>query len=200
MATPRISNEEPYLNKDRVKNPVYPELIICSICKGILWLPKACDSCETPYCSPCMKNWQLTKSIPIPCPNTCSSFSERRCPVAVLYILSRLEVRCRYEICGCNETLLHNSLETHEEECGYRPIACRGCEQEIAKKDFKSHKSTCSLVLLTCSECNSIYKRQDETKHTETKCLREQLIQQKDKINQFENRMNSPAESFKQLM
>jgi hypothetical protein len=93
--------------------------------------------------------------------------------------LSKLAVKCRYEIHGCEQILPYNHLETHEEICGYQQKTCSGCEKDFALKDFKSHESTCPLVTLTCPECNTNYRRQDQDKHTETKCLREQLIQVK---------------------
>jgi uncharacterized C2H2 Zn-finger protein len=190
---PSLSKEEPkpHLEKDRVKTATYPELVVCSICKGILWLPKGCKDCETPYCSSCIKNRQLETSKPIQCPTNCSGFIEDRCSRAILFILSKLEVECLYTPHGCNETLPYNNLETHEEACGYQQKTCSGCGQAINKKDFQKHESTCSLVSLKCPECDTIYQRQDAEKHTDIKCLRIQLRQQKEKINQLEKQVNS---------
>jgi hypothetical protein len=178
MATFTISNK-PYLNKDRVKNPTYDELIICSLCQGILWKPKACKNCETPYCSLCIKVRQRKTLEPIRCSTTCHcpGFIEHTCSRHILLILSRLEIKCRYTLHGCNEILPYNNLETHEEACDYQQKTCSGCQKQIAKKDFQDHYNACPLVLLTCVECNSVYKRQDQTNHTETTCLRIQLHQ-----------------------
>jgi hypothetical protein len=116
---------------------------------------------------------------------------EHRAPQAILHILSTLKVKCLYTSNGCEETLSYNGLETHEEACGYRLKTCSGCQQEIVKRDFQSHHSTCPLVSLTCSECDTVYERQNEQKHTEIICLRIQLRQQKQKLTQLENQVNS---------
>ncbi len=177
---------EPYIKRDRVTSSTFLELVVCSLCQGILWVPKACKDCQAPYCLTCIKNRQADTSEPIRCPNICSGFVEHKCPTAVLHILSRLEVKCRNTMHGCNEILPYNSLETHEEECGYRQKPCSGCEKEFAKKDFQEHHSTCPLVSLTCPECNTVYQRKDEKNHTEIICLRIQLRQQKEKLDQVE--------------
>ncbi len=198
MAT-SIINNGPYLKKERVGNLMYPELIICSLCKGLLWLPKSCVNCETSYCSLCIKKWQAENSEPIICPKPCSGFSERNCPAAVVHILNTLEVKCRNTLYGCNETLRYTSLETHEEVCGYRQMTCDGCQQEIARQDFQEHNSTCLLVLLECPECATVYQRQYEESHTETTCLREQLIQQKKRLDKLERLVDSLTGNMKQL-
>ncbi len=172
-----MTNNEPCIKTDRVTSSAFLELVVCSLCQGILWIPKACKNCETPYCSTCIKNRQAETSETIQCPNTCSGFVERKCPVAILYILKKLEVKCRNTIYGCNEILPYNSLETHEEECIYRQKICSGCEKKFAKKDLQEHHSTCSSVALTCSEFNTVYHRQGKNNHTEIICLHIQLHQ-----------------------
>lgn len=174
MAASFTSNE-PYLKKDRVKNRTYPELIVCHICQGILWLPIACQNCETPYCSSCIEGWKQETSQPIPCPNNCSGFIERKCSAAIFHILSTLEVKCLYTSNGCNKILPYNSLDSHEEHCDYRQKPCSGCRQKIATKNFKDHYNECPFVVLQCSECATLYQRQDKEKHTASMCSQIQL-------------------------
>jgi hypothetical protein len=187
--------DEPYLTKDRVINLTLPDLVVCSLCQGILWLPIACKFCEKPFCSSCMEAWKLENSKCTACPNNCPNYVERLCPQANNHVLGTLQVTCRYQPNGCTETLPYNNLETHEEACGYRPIICSGCDKAIVRKDFNEHYNTCPLVLITCTECNSVYERQHESQHTELKCLRVQLNQVRElaKQNQEENkyRLNS---------
>jgi hypothetical protein len=145
MATSK-TNHEPYIKKDRVTNLAFLELVVCRLCEGILWMPKMCKICEVLYCSKCIKNRQAETSEPIRCSNTCSGFVEHRCSAAILHILNSFKIQCRNRIYGCNEILSYSSLETHEEECGYRQKLCSGCEKEFAKKDFQEHHDTCPLV------------------------------------------------------
>jgi hypothetical protein len=194
MTTPFIK-DQPYLTQDRVNNLTLSELVVCSLCQGILWLPVACRTCEIPYCSSCIKSWKLSE--PTRCPsNNCSQYNQRDCPRSNITILSLLQVVCRYRSHGCTQTLPYNNLETHEEECGFRPITCSGCQEKIVKKDFKEHHRKCLLVLLTCPECDTIYQRQNEGNHTETICLRVQLHKLRDQVKQNEKTWN---DKFSQL-
>ncbi len=203
--------DRPYLSKDRIINLLLSDLVICPLCQGVLWLPEACEDCETTYCASCIKAWKIeTPSEPTLCPNDGLQYIKRKCPPAINHILSKLQVICRYKPNGCSEILPYGYLETHEELCDYRLRTCSGCKAEIIKMNFNEHYSQCPVVSLTCPECNTVFQRQDQDEHTETKCLRIQLNQLRDEmmqneqktnvqINQIESQMNSFIEIIEQL-
>jgi len=194
MATSNSSNE-PYINRTRVTDGPYLDFVICSLCRGVAWIPIICHNCEALYCSLCVKSHHATKLDPIQCPSKCSGFSKGRCSAVVFGILSKLNVTCRNQVYGCEEIVHYNSLETHEEECGYRQKDCSGCQNQISKKDFNDHFGTCPSVVLTCSECNADYRRKDQDGHTDIVCIRAQLRQHKEQINRLEKLTNSSKEN-----
>ncbi|CAF2068235.1 unnamed protein product [Rotaria magnacalcarata] len=185
--------QQPYLVQDRVKNLTLPDHTICSLCRGILWKPVACQTCETPFCSSCIKSWQIETSEPTRCPANCSKYIQRKCPRAITSILSNLQTICRYKQNGCTKIVPYSDLQTHEETCDHRLITCSGCQKEVVKKDFQDHHSKCQLVLLRCPECAAVYQRQDEGSHTETVCLRVRLHQLQNQSKQHEAVWNTVA-------
>ncbi|CAF1341999.1 unnamed protein product [Adineta steineri] len=181
---------QPYLPKDRVINLTLPDLLVCTICDGIAWLPVACKNCEKPFCLPCIETWKTEREDLITCPHNCSEFIQRACPPAIIHILNTLQVTCRYKTNGCAETLSYNNLEKHEKGCGYRLMTCSGCDEKIVQKDFQEHESECALVSLKCNECTSVYQRRKQDEHTEITCLRVQLHQLRDRMTQKEKDYN----------
>src|SRR4051812_8473276 len=51
------------------------EIVLCTICLGVLVEPKTCDRCESSFCSSCIDQWSLNKKE---CPFRClnSTFKE----------------------------------------------------------------------------------------------------------------------------
>jgi coenzyme F420-reducing hydrogenase delta subunit len=196
--------------EDRVINLALSDLVVCHLCQGILWLPVACQTCETAYCMSCIKAWLLESEEPVRCPNECSTYIQRKCPTAITHILTKLQVICRYKSNGCTEVLLYDRLETHEEVCGYRLLTCSGCKEQVVKNNFKEHYDHCLLIPLTCTECSTVYERQDAHEHTEMKCLFVQLHQlrdrqikneqiQSDKIKQIENQLTEIIQQLRSI-
>ncbi|UJR32813.1 hypothetical protein I4U23_020275 [Adineta vaga] len=181
--------DQPYLTKDRVNDLTWSDLIVCSLCNGILWSPIGCQTCDSPYCTACVDDYHKKQNDSSRCPkDTCPTYIQRPCPPANLLVLRALKITCRYNANGCTETLVYDDLEKHEKLCGYRLITCSGCDEKIVKNEFLVHEATCSLVILTCQECNSLFQRQHENKHTEIKCLRVQLNQIRDDMKEKEQK------------
>ena len=179
-------HDRPYLPQSRVSNLTLPDLVVCPLCDGVLWLPVACRECEKPFCTACVDAWHIEQADSSLCPNLCGTYVQRSCPPANLHILKTLQVTCRYSPNGCTKTLAYDNLQAHEQNCGYQLITCSGCEEQIVKKDFDAHHATCPLVLLACSACQSTYQRREESEHTEIVCLRVQLHQVRDRAEQQE--------------
>ena len=209
MAT-YFTNTQPYLMKDRVVNLVLTDLVVCRLCHEMLWKPVACQTCEIPYCLSCIKTWILESKESVCCPSGCLKYTERKCPPAIVRILSDLKIICRYKVNGCCEILSYDKLETYEEICDYQLLTCSGCQEKFTKKDSDKHQSQCSLVSLTCNECSTVYQRQDAHEHTEIVCLRIQLHKhreqtikneqiQNDRMSRFESQMKVVIKALQQL-
>ncbi|CAF0722354.1 unnamed protein product [Didymodactylos carnosus] len=102
------------ISVDRVHGNVNDDLILCSICSGLLWKPVACKSCENPFCLSCIRQWSRRKTNT--CPFNCK-YEQRRCPPSIITILSRLTVECCHKAHGCSQVVPYEQLGKHEEEC-----------------------------------------------------------------------------------
>ncbi|CAF3492398.1 unnamed protein product [Rotaria sp. Silwood1] len=173
-----MTSQQKILSSDRILSIPRVDIddLECSICRGLLWKPVACQSCETPFCSSCIHQWLVDH--PKHCPNRCETYIERKCPPFVAKLLAQLNMHCFYRSYGCNQVTSYEGLDKHEIECGFQPRQCPGCKSQILKKDFDNHTSTCPSIELTCQNCKLVFKRADlNQKHTEIICLKEQIRQ-----------------------
>ncbi|CAF2430701.1 unnamed protein product [Rotaria sp. Silwood2] len=172
------STNEVGLAPDRVRNQSgdISEDLHCSICHNILWKSVACQTCETHYCSVCIKKWLHEGRNQ--CPVGCEPFVERACSRFIVTPLAKLQVTCTYEPNGCREILPYEAVEKHEVECGFQAQRCAGCHSSFAKKEIEQHKSQCPLIEITCEDCKIVYKKGDASQsHTDMICLKEQFGQ-----------------------
>ncbi|CAF0862840.1 unnamed protein product [Rotaria sordida] len=183
-------------------NAQHIDLVHCPICCNILWKPVACNLCENSFCYQCIEKWlfeqqeqiieyidndnendYLIKSLSLTrCPFNCSPYKERKCSPLLTSILSKLTIECRNKLYGCQEILLYEQLEKHEEEfCQYKIIQCSGCKQDMFKSIFdKEHLLNCPYIELECKKCQSIFKRKD--KHNKFDCMEQQICLLKQNI------------------
>ena len=71
----------------------------------------------------------------------------------------------------------------------------------VFAKDLVAHVENCKLIKLTCPECHLTYTREDESLHTETKCVREQLLQRNSELQaEFEAHRKQQAEVTNTLL
>ncbi|CAF1062554.1 unnamed protein product [Rotaria sp. Silwood1] len=171
-----MTSQQKHLSSERILS--IPKVDIddleCSICRGLLWKPVACQSCETSFCSTCINQWLIDH--PKHCPNRCETYIERKCPPFIAKLLAQLNMKCFYQSHGCDQVTSYEELDKHEIECGFQPRQCSGCKSEILKKNFDNHMGTCPLIDLKCQTCKLIFKRADfNQKHTEIICLKEQI-------------------------
>ncbi|CAF1233775.1 unnamed protein product [Adineta steineri] len=190
---------EGYL-RDRVRDSsgVNIEHLECSICKDLLWIPVACQTCETPFCSACIKQWRTNR--PIKCPSLCDTFIERKCPPFIVKMLSQLQIACAYQIYGCMEIIPYEALEKHELQCDYRRQQCSGCHLEVSKRELANHEANCALIDVTCPDCKFVYKRCDASMvHTDNVCLREQLRQLRIEFQENKRELQDFSQQMKEL-
>ena len=168
------------------------DALTCLICHDVLWKAVACQTCETPFCSPCINQWLATN--PNRCPNRCEGYRERKCPPFIAKLLAQLQIVCFYQCNGCEQVLIkprntrsfflflfakvipYEALENHEMECDYQFQECPGCHLKLLKKDLIEHERDCALVDWMCEICKLVCKRNEvTTRHTDNICLNGQL-------------------------
>lgn len=101
----KSSQQQLDLSSDRVcgQSGTSIDHLECPICHKLLWKPVACETCETTFCTTCIKQW-LIKS-PNQCPNRCEPYVERKCPPLTAKLLGQLQVSCSYQPYGCREVV-----------------------------------------------------------------------------------------------
>ncbi|CAF0946187.1 unnamed protein product [Rotaria sordida] len=90
---------------DRVRGPssVNVDLLECPICHDLLWIPVACQTCETSFCSTCIDRWLADN--PEKCPNRCKTYIKRKCPSFIVKLLAQLQLTCYYQSQGCEQVI-----------------------------------------------------------------------------------------------
>ena len=89
------------LERIRSTSSISAEYLDCAICRDLLWKPVACQTCETPFCSPCIRQW--LDNSPSKCPNRCEMYIERKCPPFIAKLLAQLQIACFYQSNGCDQ-------------------------------------------------------------------------------------------------
>ncbi|CAF1476413.1 unnamed protein product [Rotaria magnacalcarata] len=182
---------------DRVQGSFDEDLVTCSICHMILWKPVACKTCENSFCSDCINQWQQKQ--PNKCPFTCH-YEERKCIGAILKVLSRLQINCCYMQNGCSVAVPYEGLEKHEQQCDYQFKKCEGCQRELLLKDLAQHQELCDQIDLKCSTCETLFKRKDMKNHKEVQCLKQQLQQQKNQVQELKLEFKQEIQQLKETM
>ena len=119
-----------------------PELI-CYLCSKVLIQPISCQECEINFCRSCHENWFLRRNDDDPtCPNGC--ISATKWPYSFVFtMLSKLILKCKNEVNGCQVKLVYNLMNLHESKCSYGIGKCNGCKQIFLKKDIDEHETKC---------------------------------------------------------
>jgi hypothetical protein len=170
-------------------NIQHADLVHCPVCGYILWKPVTCSLCENSFCFQCIQKWlfeqqeqiiendnQIKSLSLIRCPFNCSPYKQRKCPPLLISILSKLTIECQNKLYGCQQILLYEQLEKHQEEfCQYKIVQCPGCKQNIFKESFDKdqHLLKCIYIEVECLKCQSVFKRKD--KHNQSDCNQKQI-------------------------
>lgn len=143
-------------------------LLVCIICKGIVWKPEKCQGCQTYFCQSCITS-KLIGTTQRNCPSCQNEYVKFNADKIVLNFLSifasfailgKLQLKCINEKQGCKELIGYNDLENHEKECPFRIEPCinfnLGCEQKLMKKEKPAHEANCPFFCLNASIANKI--------------------------------------------
>ena len=169
-----------YIDEDSVINTVhfeeYSNLLICSICTGLLINPVMCSYCSCGFCNTCIKDWIGNNPKPC-CPMGCDSnqFKLVECNRQYKMILEKLIVKCPK---GCQVSLLDYPTHTKHNSSERPVIECWNCGTfvNITKANFKktlhevkllednSHKNKSEITELinTITKLNKLSKEKDD--------------------------------------
>eukprot|EP01016_Furgasonia_blochmanni_P001074 TRINITY_DN1038_c0_g1_i2.p1 TRINITY_DN1038_c0_g1~~TRINITY_DN1038_c0_g1_i2.p1 ORF type:complete len:377 (+),score=33.70 TRINITY_DN1038_c0_g1_i2:145-1131(+) len=168
------------------------ELSTCAICHLIVKEPMECKTCETLFCESCINRWLSSNDS---CPMKCSPpFTKGRVPKLVRQMLSTLTLTCKNADNGCKESLLYDSIDSHEKYCEYRRQNCsnEGCEAVVMVKDQAKHeRSDCEWRKVICEKCQQTYVWNQEKDHDCIKTLLAELKKKDEMIKQLEENAKS---------
>ncbi|CDW83187.1 traf-type zinc finger family protein [Stylonychia lemnae] len=119
----------------------YFELFKCNLCHQLLRNPQACKTCKINYCKHCISNQLILRNACPSCYQPNPSYS--KIPRNLFHLLSRFKIYCKNKGEGCNEILLYESVEKHENtcrQCLLCKVKCLKCEQVIQIEDQPSHQ------------------------------------------------------------
>jgi len=139
---------------------VVDEELLCPICSCVLQSPLQLAGCEHAFCSECIRQWITRGSATCPVDRTEVTEQElQSVPRILKNLLSRLEIRCDYDVHGCSLTVRLDGLSSHLKNCEHnpkKPVACqKGCGlATIPKDELKDHNCV--------QELRNLIKAQDE--------------------------------------
>jgi hypothetical protein len=140
------------MEETRFVNKV-PECFNCSICLGIVKEPVEHNSCQTIFCSECIK--ELKK-----CPHCRETIGLRsnfgKVNRHLMQQYNQLIIHCvHFPLCQ-QITPLEN-LPQHEEQCEYVEMSCSqfGCKYRCAKIELPKHEQECPRRKLSCPHCKN---------------------------------------------
>lgn len=185
----------------------------CAICQGLLWKPRSCASCQHLFCKKCIGIW--LKINPNTCPFRCSPYEEKRAPPYIHSLLSRLTIRCRNSVLGCDEILSYDQLERHQTmDCQCPTRQCHVCGNFVSTGEFHQHQSTCIPTTIECFLCKCPIEPKSWQQHM-TDCFKRKLnvivdevlppnepflFQQEDNANHWFMQLNNRLQQFLSVM
>lgn len=106
------------------------DIVLCSICTGVLVEPQQCISCDCCFCKKCLNEWLAKSKIcPLKCENV--NFKDSR---LMKQMLSRLTFKCPFD---CPLTLSYEEILTHEDVCDNLTAECPTCKTVVSKSKIR---------------------------------------------------------------
>jgi len=184
------------ISKERIKSPgEVDDEYMCPICIHFLWKPVECQNCQRVFCKQCID--KCLKEKPDICP-ACTHYQEKRCSPMFYALLCKFKIECENKHNGCNEVLLYESLEKHQEgQCQYLIKICRGCQKKILKKDLDQHEQECGEIQIECNRCHLVYKQKQ--KHEQLDCIMNMLNENNKKVKSLEKVVENLQENLQKV-
>ena len=114
------------------------ESLKCTFCNNIMVQGRECGSCESNFCTPCIKQWQASEcakffTTPCKCPEDTIL---KACNKLKQEYMNQIRFKCNNIRCTYQLTYDELLLGTHElDDCSYMCIVCEGCGLRIYKQD-----------------------------------------------------------------
>ena len=130
----------------------------CLICSLIAREAHQVSCCGKIFCKPCL---ETSPKVEGSCPNCRAElrgnwFQDKR----AIYNINQLKVYCRNQQQGCTWNGELCRVETHHDDCPYRPVQCPNqCTEAIRSKDLQQHlESECPNRVVECGHCKQVGK------------------------------------------
>ena len=122
-----------YIDPDCVTNPAFfdsiSEIVVCSICSGILINPQECSLCQNSFCKKCLNEWACINSS---CPYKCDNSEFKDSSRTLKNLLEKLLFKCMF---------------------------CNSAKEELSYLLFLNHLKTCEKVKVNCPTCDSLVNK-----------------------------------------
>lgn len=166
-----------FLETKYIANPEFLEnlkdIVICSICTGVLINPVQCNKCENSYCKKCIEEWSKVQNY---CPMKCKEQTFKEASRITKNILSKIHFICPL---GCFKKMDYQELLNHAEMCKKENLSTIYTLEKLRidydnlKKKYDEMKIYYNLL--------KIKKINDETRYEQN------LTQSNNKIQELEN-------------
>lgn len=171
-----------FIDPDFITNPSFfesiSEIVICSICKGVLINPCECSVCQNSFCRKCLDEWTCINSS---CPFKCEKSEFRDSSRTLKNLLDKLLFKCIY-CSSLDKEITYPLFINHVKSCEKMQINCPTCNSVVSKKNINENKFYKKLE----DNYNELSKKYKNLKE-ENKNLKEEVKilkkKQTDKIN-----------------
>ena len=173
-------------NKDFLEK--VKDIILCSICTGLIVDPKQCRNCENNFCNHCITKWMKSSNS---CPFKCQEFEIKETTKTVKNILEKLNLNCPH----CDlKNLNYDSLMKHIKTCNSLKTYCPACSCLVEVKLIKEFELQNKLKdeLLQLEEVND--KLINENKALKDKM---KVFEKKLSIDDIDAKLKDKCEHYK---
>lgn len=128
-------NNENYISEDLIDNTDYykqlceSEMLLCSICLGLLNDPIMCETCQNSFCRKCLDDWEKKH---LSCPFKCEEKKFVPISRSLRTLLDGLIIKCD---CGCGQKISLLKFPQHREQ--NKKIECFNCGTKMLRRDLK---------------------------------------------------------------
>eukprot|EP00301_Raphidiophrys_heterophryoidea_P001223 c10596_g1_i1.p1 GENE.c10596_g1_i1~~c10596_g1_i1.p1 ORF type:complete len:666 (+),score=110.21 c10596_g1_i1:152-2149(+) len=168
---------------DRFIVPV-PQNFTCGICNKIPFDVKQslcghlfCNHCITSLLAVAPKHKKRKGGASVGCPTCFIQLNNSQIidpPWVLVNLIKSLKVKCTFAAKGCdNQTLTLNTIDKHEEACGYGPAKCENANCPLSelgrlrRTEAVSHKEACEWRIVICPHgCKRQMHAKDLQQHT----------------------------------
>lgn len=129
-----------YLDPDSIINTNFfesiKEIVVCTICSGILVNPRECSLCQNSFCKKCLDEWTCLNDS---CPFKCEKSEFKESSRTLKNILEKLIFKCLF----CDQVEKDGNYFNHLihlKICEKIKINCPTCDSIVFKKRLKEDK------------------------------------------------------------